>query len=76
MLKSFGPLCLRSYDEQLTEASDHIQNYLDNKDKEVAGTTYKALHDLVTRIEGCSYFDSISRTVQPETLETQSAEGS
>ncbi|KAI0234229.1 hypothetical protein LSAT2_015520 [Lamellibrachia satsuma] len=64
----------RSYDEQLTEASDHIQNYLDNKDKEVAGTTYKALHDLVTRIEGCSYFDSISRTVQLETLETQSAE--
>ena len=64
-----------SYDEQLNEASEHIQNYVDNKEKEVAGTTYKALRDLVTRIEECSYFDCVSNTTEPETTETQLAEG-
>ena len=68
-------LSLCSYDEQLNEASEHMQNYLDSKDKEVAGTTYKALHDLVIRIEECNYFDTTNKTAQPEMMEIQSDEG-
>lgn len=44
------------YEEQLTLAADHIVNFLDAKDKEVTGTTYKDLKTLVDKISECGYF--------------------
>ena len=46
-----------SYTSQLTEAAEHIVNFLDAKDKEVAGTTYKNLKDLIRQINECGYFE-------------------
>lgn len=40
-------------------------NYLDGKDKEVAGTTYKNLKDLISQINACGYFDK-SQTAEEE----------
>lgn len=45
------------YAEQLTAAADHIVNFLDAKEKEVAGTTYKDLKTLVEKISECGYFE-------------------
>ncbi|KAL0968698.1 hypothetical protein UPYG_G00270350 [Umbra pygmaea] len=43
--------------EQYEEASHHLINLLDGKDKEVAGTTYKALKDSLDRVLQSGYFD-------------------
>ena len=44
----------------MTQAAEHIVNFLDAKDKEVAGTTYKNLKDLIRQINECGYFDKTS----------------
>ncbi len=46
-----------SFEEALSAASEHIVNYVESKDKEVAGTTYKDLKDVVQKIENSHYFD-------------------
>ena len=58
-----------SFTEQLTQSSEHLVCFMDRLDKPVAGTTYKDLADLVTRINGCGYFDGESET-QLATAET------
>lgn len=45
------------YEDQLTVSADHIVNFLDAKEKEVAGTTYKDLKTLVDKISECGYFE-------------------
>ncbi|XP_073204015.1 caprin-1 isoform X2 [Lepidochelys kempii] len=44
--------------EQYEQASIHLWDLLEGKDKPVCGTTYKALKDVVERILQTSYFDS------------------
>ena len=53
-------------------ASEHIVNFLDAQDKEVAGTTYKQLRELVDHVQKCGYFSQgyQSTEQEPETLTT------
>ncbi|XP_069821294.1 caprin-1 [Dendropsophus ebraccatus] len=44
--------------EQYEQASIHLWDVLEGKDKAVCGTTYKALRDLLDRILQSGYFDS------------------
>ncbi|XP_027756278.1 caprin-1 isoform X1 [Empidonax traillii] len=44
--------------EQYEQASVHLWDLLEGKEKPVCGTTYKALRELVERILQTSYFDS------------------
>lgn len=44
------------FSEQLSVAAEHICNLLDAKPKEVLGTTYKELHDLLQLISNSKYF--------------------
>lgn len=58
LAKVVNKYCISSFDTQLNAASEHIVNYLDGKDKEILGTTYKDLKDMTERIIGCGYFDN------------------
>lgn len=42
--------------DQMSTASEQIVNFLEGSSTQIAGTTYKALHDLVNKIKGCGYF--------------------
>ncbi|KAM4018295.1 caprin-1 isoform 2-T2 [Anomaloglossus baeobatrachus] len=44
--------------EQYEQASIHLWDVLESKDKAVCGTTYKALHELLDRVLQSGYFDS------------------
>ncbi|XP_071618642.1 caprin-1 isoform X3 [Heliangelus exortis] len=44
--------------EQYEQASVHLWDLLEGKEKQVCGTTYKALKEIVERILQTSYFDS------------------
>lgn len=46
------------YQEQLNAASEHIVSLIDAKDKEVLGTTYKELKELIDLINQCGYFEN------------------
>ncbi|KAK3593903.1 hypothetical protein CHS0354_011507, partial [Potamilus streckersoni] len=48
----------RGYNESLNSAAEHIVNLLDAREKEVTGTTYKELKELLDQISGCGYFDN------------------
>ena len=52
------------YSEQLLTSSEHIVNFLDARDKEVVGTTYKDLKAIVDKINECGYFDKKVRSVK------------
>jgi len=43
--------------KQIKDSSEHIVNFLNGSSSEVAGTTYKALLEVVDRIKKCGYFD-------------------
>lgn len=63
-----------SYTEQLSAASEHIVNYLEGKEKDVAGTTYKQLKDLVSQINQSGYFDQVNtETVTEEAVAEETA---
>ncbi|XP_041365112.1 caprin-1-like isoform X2 [Gigantopelta aegis] len=47
-----------NYAEQLASAAEHIVSLLDSKEKEVVGTTYKELKDLINLIGDCGYFEN------------------
>lgn len=42
--------------DQTATASEHIVHFLEGSSTQVAGTSYKALQDLVNKIKGCGYF--------------------
>ena len=68
--------CVSSFQDQLTLASEHIVNLQEAKDKEVVGTTYKALSDLITQIHQCGYFDNLPAELeQGATEEAAAGEG-
>lgn len=45
------------YPQKLNLAADHLVNILDGKDRQVMGTTYKELKELITLINECGYFE-------------------
>ncbi|KAH3885861.1 hypothetical protein DPMN_009859 [Dreissena polymorpha] len=49
------------YLESLSEASEHIVNLLDAKDKPIGGSTYKTLKELLDLISQCGYFEHVSQ---------------
>ena len=59
-----------SYAQELVTASEHIVNYLDAQDKEVAGTTYKQLRELVDHVQKCGYFSQGDQSAEQESAET------
>lgn len=46
------------YPQRLTLAAEHLVNILDGKDRQVVGTTYKEIKQLISLISGCGYFES------------------
>jgi len=52
--------CICSFSSQLASASDHLVSYLDLSDKQVVGTTYKELHQLIDRVAESGFFDAVS----------------
>lgn len=45
------------YQAQLNAAGEHVINLIDSRDKEVVGTTYKVLKELINDISNCGYFE-------------------
>ncbi|XP_071445554.1 caprin-1-like isoform X1 [Hetaerina americana] len=45
------------YQEQLTHAAEHLISIVEGRSKEVVGTTYAGLKELITKIHTCGYFD-------------------
>ena len=62
-------LCSCSYAHELFTASEHMVNYLDAQEKEVAGTTYKKLREMVDQIQKCGYFNKGDQPLEQETPE-------
>jgi len=48
----------KSFEEEVTASSEHLINLLERKDKEVIGTTYSNLADLLDKIKVCSYWSN------------------
>ncbi|BFZ15925.1 hypothetical protein BsWGS_18964 [Bradybaena similaris] len=59
------------YPQRITLAAEHLVNYLDAKDRQVVGTTYKQLKELITLIMQCGYFE---KPTNVELLEAASTE--
>ncbi|KAK3750919.1 hypothetical protein RRG08_029836 [Elysia crispata] len=60
------------YSQRLTTAADHLVAILDGKDRQVVGTTYKEIKELITLISGCGYFEKL--TSEPEPVEASFVE--
>ncbi|KAG8234941.1 hypothetical protein J437_LFUL015509 [Ladona fulva] len=45
------------YQEQLTHSAEHLIHLVEGRQKEVVGTTYASLKELIARIHTCGYFD-------------------
>lgn len=57
---------------QLNAAGEHVINLIDSKDKEVVGTTYRALKELIDDISGCGYFENaMKEEVSEEAIPTE-----
>ncbi|XP_067001717.2 caprin homolog isoform X2 [Anabrus simplex] len=48
---------LPPFQEQLQQSAEHLLAIVDAKPKEIVGTTYAKLKELVATIQGCGYFD-------------------
>ena len=58
-----------SYAEQLAHSSEHILSFMESREKEVKGTTYKQLNEMVHKINECGYFDNLANREEEETPE-------
>ena len=54
--------------------AEHLTFLLEGKDKEILGTTYKELHDMIGKIEECGYFNHVVEEEEEEEV-TPVAEG-
>ncbi|XP_059061866.1 caprin homolog [Achroia grisella] len=52
-----------------TKAADHLYSIIDGKPKEVLGTTYARIKEIVTTVHECGYFDKTDDNVVVETEE-------
>lgn len=59
------------YQAQLNAAGDHVICLIDSREKEVVGTTYKALKELINDVSNCGYFE---RALKEENTEECGAE--
>ncbi len=50
-------LCSFSFEAELAGAAEHLNSFLDSKEKDVAGTNYKDLKSVVEKIQECNYFE-------------------
>ena len=50
------------YPQRLLQASEHMVNILEGKDRQVLGTTYKDIKDLLTLINDCGYFERANKS--------------
>jgi len=57
-----------SFASQLASASEHLILYLDHSDKQVVGSTYKDIHQLVDQVAESGFFDTVGQVpAEPET---------
>ncbi|XP_067655705.1 caprin-1-like [Haliotis asinina] len=54
------------YHRKLNAAAEHIVSLLEGKQKEVVGTTYKDLKELIDLISGCGYFEAVQKLENEE----------
>ncbi|KAH9496414.1 Caprin-1 [Bulinus truncatus] len=54
------------YPQKLTTAAEHLVNILEGKDRQVVGTTYKEIKELITLIKECGYFERAKKAVVEE----------
>ena len=52
--------------EQLQQSAEHLLGIVEGKTKEIAGTSYAKLKELVTTIHTCGYFDQVREEVAVE----------
>ncbi|GFO33824.1 Caprin-1, partial [Plakobranchus ocellatus] len=48
------------YSQRLITAAEHLVAILDGKDRQVVGTTYKEIKELITSISECGYFEKMA----------------
>ncbi|XP_064481154.1 caprin-1-like isoform X2 [Ornithodoros turicata] len=60
--------------EGVGQAAEHLTALLDRKNKEVLGTTYKALRELLQSIEECAYFSGTQGVTTTEEQSERSTE--
>ncbi|XP_074097208.1 caprin family member [Cotesia typhae] len=56
-----------SFTQQLQKAAEHYMGILEGKQREVAGTTYLRLKEIITSVHSCGYFDQV-QTVETEVI--------
>ncbi|XP_066276519.1 caprin-1-like isoform X3 [Branchiostoma lanceolatum] len=54
-----------SFGSQQADASEHVLCLLDARDKEIAGTTYKDLRELLQEVVNCPYWDNTHAQPEP-----------
>ena len=69
-----GPYVCFSFEEQLQSASEHLACYLEPRDKEVLGTTYKDLRTMIESIHSCGYFDQPAEKEEEPAVEAAEEE--
>ncbi|XP_031568030.1 caprin-1-like [Actinia tenebrosa] len=55
--------------KQIKDASEHIVNFLNSSPAAVVDTTYKALHELVSRINKSGYFEPVKSSAEADNKE-------
>ncbi|XP_021916689.1 caprin homolog isoform X2 [Zootermopsis nevadensis] len=63
------------FQEQVQHSAEHLLSIVEGKSKEILGTTYVKLKELVTAIHACGYFDqSVEETSEEQTEELVNTE--
>lgn len=52
--------------QQFQKIAEHYIALIDGKQREIAGTTYSKLKDIITSITQCGYFDQIQKSLVVE----------
>ncbi|XP_063231087.1 caprin homolog isoform X2 [Bacillus rossius redtenbacheri] len=60
---------LPSFEEQLQQCAEHLLSIVDGKVKDIVGTTYGKLKELIGTIQSCGYFDHVSEEAPTEQVE-------
>lgn len=48
-----------AFAQQLQKAAEHYMGILEGKQREVVGTTYSRLKEIITSVNSCGYFDQV-----------------
>lgn len=54
---------------QTTKAAEHLCAIIDGKPKEILGTTYSHIKEIVSSVHACGYFDRVAEEIPVETEE-------